>query len=105
LHELFCYFHHFTTTIPVVCVVDVAVARLTKKQIKLSIKFISDSQQTYLMVVEGIDYRMQTGTHTSIISPLSGMKVPLASKLVMFSGSMVNFHAVVMMTELFTILD
>jgi hypothetical protein len=44
----------------------------------------------------------QTGTPTSIISPLSGMKLPLASKLVIFSGSMVNFHADVMMTGLFT---
>jgi hypothetical protein len=33
------------------------------------------------------------------------MKLPLASKLVILSGSMANFHAVVMMTGLFTILD
>jgi hypothetical protein len=46
----------------------------------------------------------QTGTHTISVSPVSGMKLPLASKLVILSGSMVNFHEVVMMTGLFPLL-
>jgi hypothetical protein len=47
----------------------------------------------------------QAGTLTSIITPVSGMKLPLASTPVILSGSMVHFHAVVMMTGLLTVLD
>jgi hypothetical protein len=66
------------------------------------------------MFVDGNDFRLQNprkngfnqaGTLKSIISPVSGVKLPLASKLVILSGSMVNFHAVVMITGLFTALD